>query len=279
MRDGWLTKRRALARYQKLYWTHHQKFVVIDQQLAFLGGIDLCFGRYDDREHTLLDQCHVVTKFPGKDYYQPRVQDFTELERPFTDLVDRTTVPRMPWHDIHCCVDRDAARDLALSTPGSALRVCQCALALISPPLHRCTRTDFIQRWNHHLRKKVAGGSHLDYPCLTLARAPFPQVNLFSRGTCDVQILRSVGTWSLGLPIDAIEYSIHNCYIDLIRNAQHLIYIENQYFISVQNQVADALYERVHRAIEVRLVSLALSLACPSLSLTDTQSRNCRSTE
>ena len=26
------------------FWSHHEKFVVIDNQIAFLGGIDLCFG-------------------------------------------------------------------------------------------------------------------------------------------------------------------------------------------------------------------------------------------
>ena len=30
---------------------HHQKFVVIDGQLSFLGGIDLCESRWDDRQH------------------------------------------------------------------------------------------------------------------------------------------------------------------------------------------------------------------------------------
>src|SRR5688572_27887049 len=31
--------------------SHHQKFVVIDGQLAFLGGLDLCDHRWDDRSH------------------------------------------------------------------------------------------------------------------------------------------------------------------------------------------------------------------------------------
>ena len=26
-------------------WAHHEKCVVIDQATAFLGGIDMCFGR------------------------------------------------------------------------------------------------------------------------------------------------------------------------------------------------------------------------------------------
>ena len=31
-----------------LLCSHYEKMVVIDQKVAFLGGIDLCFGRWDD---------------------------------------------------------------------------------------------------------------------------------------------------------------------------------------------------------------------------------------
>lgn len=31
-----------------LFWSHHEKLVVIDQKIAFVGGIDLCYGRWDD---------------------------------------------------------------------------------------------------------------------------------------------------------------------------------------------------------------------------------------
>ena len=44
-------------------WTHHEKIVVIDQKLAFLGGIDLCYGRYDDHEHTI--SCNSREMYPG----------------------------------------------------------------------------------------------------------------------------------------------------------------------------------------------------------------------
>ncbi|XP_077411120.1 phospholipase D1-like [Vanacampus margaritifer] len=36
-------------------WAHHEKIVVIDQSVAFVGGIDLAYGRWDDREHQLTD--------------------------------------------------------------------------------------------------------------------------------------------------------------------------------------------------------------------------------
>uniref|UniRef100_A0AAR2IJP2 Phospholipase n=1 Tax=Pygocentrus nattereri TaxID=42514 RepID=A0AAR2IJP2_PYGNA len=38
-----------------LLWAHHEKSVVIDQSLAFLGGIDLAYGRWDDYQHRLTD--------------------------------------------------------------------------------------------------------------------------------------------------------------------------------------------------------------------------------
>ncbi|KAG9348974.1 hypothetical protein JZ751_029291 [Albula glossodonta] len=38
-----------------LLWAHHEKTVVIDQSVAFLGGIDLAYGRWDDSRHRLTD--------------------------------------------------------------------------------------------------------------------------------------------------------------------------------------------------------------------------------
>lgn len=31
--------------------SHHQKFVVIDGKIAFVGGLDICSNRWDDRRH------------------------------------------------------------------------------------------------------------------------------------------------------------------------------------------------------------------------------------
>src|SRR5690606_13059902 len=50
-------------------WTHHQKCVIIDQKLSFLGGMDLSFGRYDTPSHHLVDNCHMRLTWPGNDYY------------------------------------------------------------------------------------------------------------------------------------------------------------------------------------------------------------------
>ena len=45
-----------------LLWSHHEKLVIIDQKYAFVGGIDLCFGRWDNYEHKLTDQGGIFYK-------------------------------------------------------------------------------------------------------------------------------------------------------------------------------------------------------------------------
>ncbi len=45
---------RVLSR-NTILWSHHEKFVIIDQSVAFVGGIDLCYGRWDDDTYRLVD--------------------------------------------------------------------------------------------------------------------------------------------------------------------------------------------------------------------------------
>ena len=57
-------------------FTHHQKCVIVDSQAsgnnrkitAFLGGLDLCDGRYDTPEHRLFHDLNTVF---GDDYHNP----------------------------------------------------------------------------------------------------------------------------------------------------------------------------------------------------------------
>uniref|UniRef100_A0AAQ5Y9T3 Phospholipase n=1 Tax=Amphiprion ocellaris TaxID=80972 RepID=A0AAQ5Y9T3_AMPOC len=46
-------------------WAHHEKIIVIDQSVAFVGGIDLAYGRWDDREHRLTDVGSVTLATPA----------------------------------------------------------------------------------------------------------------------------------------------------------------------------------------------------------------------
>lgn len=73
-------------------------------------------------------------------------------------------------------------------------------------------------------------------------------------GTCEVQICRSAGPWSMG--ISEVEHSIQNAYIKAIELSEHFVYIENQFFITstvvegttIENQIGDALVSRILKA-------------------------------
>ncbi|KAL1111552.1 hypothetical protein V6Z11_D02G068000 [Gossypium hirsutum] len=107
-------------------WSHHEKLVIVDNQICFLGGLDLCFGRYDTFEHKVSDNPPVI--WPGKDYYNPRESEPNSWEDTMKDELDRGKYPRMPWHDVHCALRGPPCRDIA---------------------------RHFVQRWNYAKRNKA----------------------------------------------------------------------------------------------------------------------------
>uniref|UniRef100_A0A1A8CMB9 Phospholipase n=1 Tax=Nothobranchius kadleci TaxID=1051664 RepID=A0A1A8CMB9_NOTKA len=243
-----------------VFWAHHEKMVAIDQTVAFVGGIDLAFGRWDDSQYRLSDlglteeSNHVkssqkgngVTEGPksdnptkqdpahldgntklwlGKDYSNFIYKDWTNLDKPFEDNIDRTKIPRIPWRDLSAAVHGRAARDVA---------------------------RHFIQRWNYAKVKKIKYKDDF-YPYLlpkshsTADSLPF---TVPGSKKARVQVLRSAHTWSAG----TCESSILNTYIHIIKNSEHYIYIENQFFISctegttVKNGIGKAVVDRILRA-------------------------------
>ena len=222
------------------FWAHHEKICVVDHMVAFVGGIDLCFGRWDTPQHTVVDDKLTgfeVSDMPkdadhcqlwaGKDYSNPRVQDFYALDKPYEEMYDRSKVPRMPWHDISMQVVGQPARDL--------------------------TR-HFVQRWNYILRqRKPTRPTPFLLPPPDFNPADLEALGL--DGTCEVQILRSCCEWSMGTP-GRVEHSILDAYSKLIEKSEYFVYIENQFFVSscevegtrIENTIGDALVERIIRA-------------------------------
>jgi phospholipase D1/2 len=92
-----------------LAWSHHQKLVIVDHKVAFLGGLDLCLGRFDQPQHRLVDFDSI---FPGQDYCNPCLRDCVDMTRPMADLMDRNKEPRLPWHDVHCQLEGPVVTDL-----------------------------------------------------------------------------------------------------------------------------------------------------------------------
>jgi phospholipase D1/2 len=77
--------------------------VVIDNEWAAIGGLDLCFGRWDTHTHPLAD-VHPTdfskSLFPGQDYNNARVMDFREVGDYVSNALSIQDVARMPWHDV-----------------------------------------------------------------------------------------------------------------------------------------------------------------------------------
>lgn len=67
-----------------MYWSHHEKIVAVDGAVACVGGLDLCFGRWDTHNFPLSD-VHPTdfsrSLFPGQDYNNARVQDFQHVDQ------------------------------------------------------------------------------------------------------------------------------------------------------------------------------------------------------
>ncbi|CDH50884.1 phospholipase d1 [Lichtheimia corymbifera JMRC:FSU:9682] len=210
-----------------LFWSHHEKMVIVDNRLAFIGGLDLCYGRWDTHQHRLADvpvpgNEHIMV--PGQDYSNPRVKDFANVEQWDTTLVDRNVIPRMPWHDCTIGVVGPIARDIA---------------------------RHFIQRWNY---LKASKGMHRPNLPFLMPKGEYVAARDESKfkGTCRVQLLRSSAEWSSGIER---EHSIYNAYMECITKAKHYIYIENQFFIStttddklLRNKIGQAMLERIKRA-------------------------------
>lgn len=61
-------------------------------------------------------------------------------------------------------------------------------------------------------------------------------------------MLRSANTWSIGGDPNNPERSIHEAYKDLIEKSESHIYIENQFFMGLKNEIVATLCKRVARA-------------------------------
>eukprot|EP01018_Ginkgo_biloba_P003504 Gb_39984 [translate_table: standard] len=198
-------------------FTHHQKTVVVDGPLpgvgsqdrskrrivSFVGGIDLCDGRYDTQFHSLfgtLDSVH------HKDFHQPN----------FPGACIEKGGPREPWHDIHSKLEGQVAWDVLYNfeqrwrkqgSKDALLPITQ--IADIDPPSPVTFEHD-PETWDVQLFRSIDGGAAFGFPETPEDAA---RAGLVS-GKDNI-----------------IDRSIQDAYINAIRRAKNFIYIENQYFL------------------------------------------------
>jgi len=162
--------------------------------------------------------------FPGQDFNNNRIMDFHTVEDWKSNELSKAEYGRMPWHDI--------------------------AMGLRGPCVYDIAE-HFVLRWNFCKRDKYKRDER--YEWLTLERregededlvgvqrpkfpvggyvhhplSPLSGKSMEGRGTVNAQLVRSSADWSSGI---LTEHSIQNAYCEVIRNAQHYVYIENQFF-------------------------------------------------
>ncbi|KAI0889509.1 phospholipase D/nuclease [Annulohypoxylon maeteangense] len=228
------------------YWAHHEKFVVIDYAMAFIGGLDLCFGRWDDHQHILSDvhpEGVANEVWPGQDFNNNRVMDFQNVQDWKQNELSKADYGRMPWHDV--------------------------AMGVIGPCVYDIAE-HFVLRWNFIKRDKYKRDDRFDWLMLRGREgddedlvgvqrpkhpvgdyvlhplSPLESKNLEGRGTIHAQIVRSSADWSSGVLTDC---TIASAYSEIIRNAQHYVYIENQFFITATGDQQSPIHNTVGKAI------------------------------
>ena len=98
-----------------LYWAHHEKLCLIDGSIAFMGGLDLCYGRWDSNQHPLAD-AHPSNLddivFPGQDFNNARIMDFQDVAHWEDNKLDRKDSSRMGWSDVSISLHGPVVEDL-----------------------------------------------------------------------------------------------------------------------------------------------------------------------
>ncbi|XP_057775686.1 phospholipase D beta 1-like [Salvia miltiorrhiza] len=203
-------------------YTHHQKSVIIDADagqnrrkiVSFVGGLDLCKGRYDTQKHSIFSTLQTVHK---DDFHQPNFAG------------PNAGCPREPWHDLHCKIDGPAAYDV---------------LTNFEERWSMASKRHGLQKVKTSFEDSLL---KLERIPDVLGIAEAAEQGLHDPEGWHVQVFRSIDSNSVkGFPKNPkeastknlvcgknllIDMSIHTAYVKAIRAAQHFIYIENQYFL------------------------------------------------
>ncbi|KAI8945422.1 phospholipase [Xylaria longipes] len=254
-----------------LYWAHHEKLCVVDRHIVFMGGLDMCFGRYDTNSHPIAD-AHPgnldAIVFPGQDFNNARVFDFEGVNNWDHNQLDRAQNSRMGWSDIAISLSGPIVGSLidhftdrwnfifdekyTEKDPGKYQRLEQPG----GDDSRHFPLPDFDgleDRFNRGVRHFMGEGSHHREGHHREDHDGEGREHRGDSGRASIQLCRSACDWSAGHPT---EHSIANAYVHAIESAQHYIYIENQFFITatgdkqypIENKIGASIVSRIVRA-------------------------------
>ncbi|OTQ28516.1 hypothetical protein B6D19_12975 [Gilliamella apicola] len=252
----------------KQFFSHHQKCVIIDKKIAFVGGIDLAYGRYShgykldpnaderkvanrynpcivpmdkpEKEITLSFKVKNKKSLKNKKNYQDEVFIKKFFQPQESTLADNQ--PIMPWQDIQVKIEGKAVFDLV---------------------------TNFVLRWNQadylngetrpRYKDNYINDSNnvVSFECIS-RRLFLPTQEeydaLVDKGNISVQILRSAPKnmrkkeknnvfvsdrkklqKNIKENLETVsepQSDIYQVMLKLIKKAKRYIYLENQFFIS-----------------------------------------------
>lgn len=201
-----------------LPWSHHDKVTIVDNSIAYIGGIDMGYGRFDNINYKLLDDPEKRI-FSGPDFQNVRFRPNIDASAVEKTVLNVTSQPRIGWHDTSVSVNGSAVIDMAHAFE---------------------TRWNWAKYTQHSLDKTV---EYLHVSNRSTEAEP--------TGNMNVQIVRSLGSWSGGV---YNEQSAQNAYINSILEAQHFVFIANQFFVSSATNSSMKIHNRVAEAITRRII-------------------------
>ena len=93
-----------------MLWTNHEKLVIIDNIIGYVGGYNLCWGGYDTNKHPIYEEENQdkIYEFPFLDYDNLRIRETDNVKDYTSRNILRFRESILPWHDIHARIDGPA---------------------------------------------------------------------------------------------------------------------------------------------------------------------------
>ncbi len=263
------------AKENAIYFSHHQKQVIIDREIAYIGGIDLSYGRYDDAKFDLVassanrkmlnryNPCIApILKVPTGRLVDPdRMTGFHDSyggiggDQPTNEEAEIKKVNAGGWQMPYGSPgtfnivenkyigwrrnEYNAPSPYTLDAAKQPRMPWQDVHSRVEGPSVSDLLRNFVMRWN----ASGDGGSHLAMPA--------PPEKYPKPGNAHIQVLRSASNAMRTAENKArkapdpdfkagTERDIETAMINMIRISSHFIYIESQFFVSDFGTESDA---------------------------------------